>query len=127
PSRRVLRAASVYGQAFWQGSVAALLGGAERTLQLHDWLTELADREIIIKRTESRFPGEREFVFRHALVRDGAYAMLTDADKALGHRLAGEWLSRAGESDAVALAEHFERGAEPNRAVECYCRAAEHA
>ena len=45
-----------------------------------------------------------------------AYAMLTEADRILGHRLAGAWLEQQGESDPMVLAEHFERGGEPARA-----------
>ena len=50
--------------------------------------------------------------------------MFTDDDRALGHRLAGEWLEQAGGGDAMALAEHFRRGGEPARAVRWYERAA---
>ena len=50
--------------------------------------------------------------------------MLTDEDRALGHRLAGAWLEQAGRGDAMALAEHFRRGGEPARAVRWYERAA---
>ena len=50
--------------------------------------------------------------------------MLTDDDRALGHRLAGAWLEQAGLGDAMALAEHFRRGGEPARAVRWYERAA---
>jgi tetratricopeptide (TPR) repeat protein len=57
-------------------------------------------------------------------VREAAYAMLTDDDRALGHRLAGAWLEHAGAGDAMALAEHFRRGGEPARAVRWYERAA---
>src|SRR5204863_10202224 len=54
-------------------------------------------------------------------------AMLTDEDRVLGHRLAGDWLERAGGAEAVVLAEHFERGGEPARAVAWWRRAAEQA
>ncbi|WP_437308267.1 hypothetical protein [Sorangium sp. So ce388] len=50
--------------------------------------------------------------------------MLTDQDRALGHRLAGEWLERAAEPSAAVIAEHFDRGGEPLRAAACYQRAA---
>ena len=46
------------------------------------------EREVLVRRGEGRFPGEHEYVFRHALVREAAYAMLTEDDRALGHRLA---------------------------------------
>ncbi len=121
-ARRVLRAASVFGVVSWKGGVAALLGGDERDAS--EWLTLLVDREILFRRGEGRFPGEEEFGFRHALVRDAAYDAFTDADRVLGHRLAGDWLQRAGETDAVVLAEHFERGQEPARAVDSWRRAA---
>ena len=109
-ARHVLRAASVFGQVFWRGGVAALLGDTTEATQLDGWLAHLVEREVISARPERRFPGENEYGFRHALVREAAYAMLTESDRALGHRLAGEWLERAGERDAAVLAEHFERG-----------------
>src|SRR6185369_14600499 len=61
------------------------------------------------------------------MVREAAYAMLTPADRALGHRLAGRWLERLGERDAMMLAEHLERGGLPARASGWYRRAAEDA
>ena len=38
-------------------------------------------------------------------------------DRATGHRVAGEWLEQAGEKDALTLADHFELGGDPQRAV----------
>ncbi|WP_437283711.1 protein kinase [Sorangium sp. So ce375] len=122
-ARRALRAASVFGQAFWPSGVSALLGGAE----VARWLSELERREVIHRRGPGRLRGEVEYRFRHALVREAAYGMLTEADRRLGHALAGAWLEGAGEPDAMALAEHFERGAVPARAAAAYLRAAQHA
>ncbi|WP_437673155.1 serine/threonine-protein kinase [Sorangium sp. So ce131] len=122
-ARRVLRAASVFGQAFWPSGVSALLGGAGVTR----WLSELERREVIHRRGPGRLRGEVEYRFRHALVREAAYGMLTEADRRLGHALAGAWLEGAGEPDAMALAEHFERGGVPERAAAAYLRAAQHA
>ena len=124
-ARRVLRAASVFGKTFWAGGVALLLGGVERAPWVRERLAELIERELIIKRGEGRFPGEEEFAFRHALLREGAYAMLTDEDGALGHRLAGEWLEQRGEQDMLVLAEHFEKGGDRARAGASYLGAAE--
>jgi hypothetical protein len=124
--RRVLRAASVYGEVFWTGAVQALLG-AETAPRLRERLAELTDRELVAPRREGRFGGEDEHVFRHAIVREAAYAMLTDRDRATGHRLAGAWLEAAGEREAIVLAEHFARGGEGARAVPWFLRAAESA
>jgi tetratricopeptide (TPR) repeat protein len=131
-ARRVLRAASVFGQVFSPSGVAALLG--RRSLSagrmegdVSAWLESLARQEVVSLRPVDERGGEPQYAFRHGLVREAAYAMLTDDDRRLGHRLAGEWLERAGLADPMALAEHFERGGEPGRAVGCYHRAAAHA
>jgi eukaryotic-like serine/threonine-protein kinase len=121
--RRVLRAASVFGRTFWRGGVSVLVGGA----LVDGWLTALADQEVISPVPGAKFPGELEFGFRHALMREAAYGMLTGVDRSVGHRLAGEWLEQAGEGDAMVLGEHFERGEQPERAAAWYRRAAEHA
>jgi tetratricopeptide (TPR) repeat protein len=127
PSRLALRAASVFGQAFWAGGVRALVSGEGRTADVGARLRDLSQRELISRRPAGRFQGDEEYVFRHALVREAAYAMLTDADRALGHRLAGDWLERAGEHQAAVLAEHFERGGDAERAIGWHRRAAEQA
>jgi tetratricopeptide (TPR) repeat protein len=119
-ARRVLRAASVFGQAFWLGGVTTLTSG-----DAGGWIESLVAEEIVQRRPESRFDREPELVFRHAFLRDAAYAMLTDADRETGHRLAGAWLVSAGETNAVTLAEHFERGGERTRAAKFWERAAE--
>jgi tetratricopeptide (TPR) repeat protein len=126
-ARRVLRAASVFGQVFWRGGVIALLGGPEGASRLGDWLSVLVDRELVARRGEGKRAGQEEYAFRHALVREAAYATLTEADRTLGHRLAGEWLEEAGERDAALLAEHYERGGDPERAAVWFRRAAEQA
>jgi serine/threonine protein kinase/tetratricopeptide (TPR) repeat protein len=120
-ARRVLRAASVFGQTFWEDGVSALLGGA----RVDTLLAALAEGEIVARRREGRFPGEGEF--GHALLREAAYAMLTERDRTVGHALAGAWLERAGERDPMVLAEHFDRGGEAARAAAWYRRAAEQA
>jgi eukaryotic-like serine/threonine-protein kinase len=126
-ARRVLRAASVFGEVCWQGGVMGLLGEAMPSTETGAWIDTLVEREMLIRRLRSRFPGEPELMFRHALLREGAYATLTEDDRELGHRLAGAWLLQRGEGDPMALAEHFERGGEPSRAVTFYMRAAEQA
>ncbi len=123
-ARRVLRGASVYGEVFWRGGVLALMGGEYKANAVDVWLDELVRQEIVQQRERSSFPEEREYAFRHALVRDAAYQMLTPEDRELGHRLGAEWLERAGEHDPMLLGEHFERGASLERASVFYGRAA---
>ncbi|MGO9836758.1 MAG: serine/threonine-protein kinase PknK [Polyangiaceae bacterium] len=124
-ARRVVRAASVFGEVFWRGSVAALLGGASEARHVDAWLKTLVEREVFAAIRESTFPGERELRFQHGLLRDAAYAMLTESDRAKGHALAAEWLEATGEKDALTLADHFERGGESSRAVRWLIHAAQ--
>jgi len=125
--RRILRAASIFGDVFWADGLRALLGKTEAISTAKDKLNRLVEREILSVRRESRFSGDDEYAFRHALVREGAFAMLTPEDRTLGHKLAGEWLEGRGETDPLVLAGHFELGGEQKRAAEHYLRAAERA
>jgi tetratricopeptide (TPR) repeat protein len=116
PARRIVRAASVFGETFWDQGVAAVLGQAAETGDLGGWLETLVAREVLTVQPDARFPGTRQYAFHHGMLRDAAYAMLTDADRPVGHRLAGEWLESVHESDPLAIAEHFERGDAPRAA-----------
>ena len=123
-ARRVLRAASVIGSVFWPGAVIHLVGGAPYAQMVTSRLATLVEREFIVPTDGSRFSGERQFAFRHGLIRDAAYGTLPDDDRLLAHRLASEWLDRAGEAPAV-IAQHLERAAQPASAVPYFVRAVE--
>ena len=116
-ARRIVRAASVFGEVFWRAGVGSLLAGGPHLADLDAWLDTLTQRELITRVPEGRFPGEREYTFRHGLLREAAYAMLTETDRAMGHWLAGDWLEAAGEKDARTMADHFESGGHPHRAL----------
>ncbi|MFO0588277.1 MAG: protein kinase [Polyangiaceae bacterium] len=125
-ARRLLRAASVLGDVFWLSAAAELLGpDAAGTAGM--WVDTLVAQEILVRHGRGRFPGEVQLAFRHGLLREGAYAMLTEADRALGHRLAGEWLERMGETDPLVLAKHFDEGGASEIAAKHYRNAARRA
>ncbi len=125
--RRAVLAASVYGQTLWRGGVAAVLGVPRTAPELDKWLGALRDAEVIQPSATSRLAGETEYQFRHALVREAAYGLLSPGDLVTGHRLAGVFLDAAGEPDAAVVADHHERGGDRSRAASAYGRAAEHA
>jgi tetratricopeptide (TPR) repeat protein len=126
-ARRVLRAASVFGDLFWRGGVLALLGDDGIAGEVEGWIEHLVTHEVVLRRVESRFPGQAELAFRHALVREAAYATLTEGDRALGHRLAARWLRASGEPDPLVVAEHLERGGARADAAQPFLEAAEDA
>jgi eukaryotic-like serine/threonine-protein kinase len=123
-ARRVLRAASVFGETCWSGGVGALLGGS---LDSAGWLESLADREVLVRSPTSRFVDQSEYVFRHALLRDAAYGTLTASDHRNAHGLAGAWLEAKDEGDPRVIADHFERAEDAGRAVPWMRRAAQEA
>jgi serine/threonine protein kinase len=122
--RRVLRAATIFGNAFWRSGIVELLAPETPEVEVYKQLASLSDRELITTRQNSRIAGEREYVFRHVLLREAAYAALSEDDRRLGHRLAADWLARHGETDPMMLAEHYDRGGIGEHAARCYHRAA---
>ncbi|HET7503790.1 MAG TPA: protein kinase [Kofleriaceae bacterium] len=146
-ARRVLRAASIFGETFWRGGITLLLGQtmiaagteadpvgkATRNLMPIDRtlsegndpdLDELVNAEMIQRSNGSRFPGESEYSFRHALIREAAYGLLTSENRPQGHALAGQYLESAGEHDPLVLAEHYQRSGDTERALRFLIRAA---
>jgi eukaryotic-like serine/threonine-protein kinase len=124
-ARQVLLAASIFGRAFWPGGVGELLGHPAEQARLEQHLRLLVEQEVIEPLPDSRFPTETQYRFRHELVRDAAYGLVSESHRPLGHQLAGAWLERMGEPDALVLATHFQLGRQPERAVHFYTRAAE--
>ena len=117
PPRRFLRAASIFGPTCRADGVRTLLGGDEDH-SLAQWLDILSQKEVLFSRQAA---DTKEFVFRHALLQEAAYELLTPDDRVLGHKLAGEFLEAAGEKEAIVLVEHFERGREEKKAA-YWCR-----
>ena len=124
-ARRVLRTASIFGLTFWTGSVQALYGRDDAEVSV--WLRVLVEAEVVVQPRESHFSNDTEYVFRHALMREAAYSLLTDEDRRRGHRLASLYLESTGEADPAVIAEHAERGGDAERAVRFYLRAGKRA
>jgi tetratricopeptide (TPR) repeat protein len=123
-ARRVLRAASVFGEACWDRALEDLLGGE---VDVRGLLESLARAELLMRASESRYPESVEYRFRHALLRDAAYAMMGDEDRRASHGIAGDWLERNNEKDARVLSDHFETARFDDRARRWLLRAAKSA
>ncbi|QRK06469.1 protein kinase [Archangium violaceum] len=124
-ARRVLLAASIFGRTFWSGGVKGLVHRELEAEQVEEYLERLVEQEVIEALPDSRFPGVAEYRFRHALVRDAAYALVPDGHRVVGHQLAGVWLEQVGEHEPMELATHYQRGQRLERAAHFYTRAAE--
>jgi predicted ATPase len=91
--RRVLRAASLFGDSFEFEAVLAMLGLKGRPA-LEETLATLVEVDLIRRIDEPR----GLYAFRGRLVREAAFAMLSPADKSLGVARARQWLEEAGKT-----------------------------
>jgi eukaryotic-like serine/threonine-protein kinase len=97
---------AVFGLVGWDVGLEAI-GVANAS----EALRELAAAEILVEQAHSRFPGTREFAFKHALMREVAYASLGEDALRESHARAGRWLAKMGEDDAI-VARHLDLGGE---------------
>jgi serine/threonine protein kinase/tetratricopeptide (TPR) repeat protein len=102
---------SVFGLSVWDAGVGAV-GVTEPQVALK----KLIAAELLVEHGSSRFAGSREFFFKHALVRDVAYASASDELKKQMHATAAEWLASMGE-DAATVAQHFDLGGQNEKAA----------
>ena len=105
--KSALQAASVIGRVFWSGPVYELVEGMQPDFGL------LEERDFVRRRSGSSLPGEREYVIKHALTREVAYASQPKATRAHRHAAFASWLERTGlgrDEHAGLLAHHYGRG-----------------
>ncbi|HEX9824850.1 MAG TPA: AAA family ATPase, partial [Actinomycetota bacterium] len=108
-----LQAASVIGRAFWVRPLRELLEGEEPDLDL------LLERDFVRFNGLSAMPDDREYSFKHAVIRDVAYAGIPKSRRARLHAAFAEWLEDFGNgNDALApmLAHHYAEAAAPDLA-----------
>ncbi|MBA3300426.1 MAG: AAA family ATPase, partial [Thermoleophilaceae bacterium] len=114
--RRVLQQASVLGQTFGAGSLSAV--AEEEGSALEGTLTTLQEKDLVILGPGTP-TGEREYAFKHVLIRDVAYGMLPKAVRAKKHFEVGTYLEERagdrGEEVVALLAEHYGRAAQSGR------------
>ena len=127
--RRILRAASIFGHTFSARGLAALLEARPDDPLISESLAALRDSEMLERQVESPRPGRGQFDygFRHILVREAAYMLLTESDRRILHRAAGMFLAGEPSPDPRVVAEHLLRGQEASQAIVWLMRAAQQA
>ncbi len=108
--KAALQAAAVIGRTFWTGPVYELVAGESPDIGV------LEERDFVRRRPGSSLAGEREYVIKHALTREVAYATLPKARRARLHAAFAAWLERrAEERDELAplVAHHFAEAVRP--------------
>ena len=102
---------SVFGLVGWDGGLTAL--GVPSSSEV---LRALSGAEVLVEQAQSRFRETREWAFKHALMREVAYASLGEDLLKECHARAGKWLAKMGEDDAT-VARHLELGGRAEEAA----------
>ncbi len=117
--KAVLHDAAVLGRVGWAGGLAAIGGHDDETMEA--CLDRLEAKEFLYRTRRSSVAGEREYGFRHVLIRDVAYGQIPRAERADKHHRAAAWLEslsvdrvkerpeRRGAARAELLAHHYGR------------------
>lgn len=117
--KELLQRAAVVGRQFWDMVVAELADLP--VLPARQLLGAACTRELIFERERSAFVGTREYIFKHALLRDVAYETVLLKLRREYHAQVAHWLANhAGERTgeyAGLIAEHLERAGETDRAA----------
>jgi class 3 adenylate cyclase/predicted ATPase len=126
PERSLLLDASVVGRIFWNGALAQL-GSYDG--QLPELLDSLEGRDLVRREHASRFQGQQQFRFKHALIREVAYATLPRAKRREAHAAIAEFLEEmnAERDSPAALGHHWLEAGDRGRAADYFVVAAEKA
>jgi class 3 adenylate cyclase len=108
--KTLLQDAAVLGKIGWLGALATL--GDTQVVVLEERLHGLERKEFLRRERRSQVAGERQYAFRHVLVRDVTYSQLPRAARADKHRRAARWLEALApdraEDRAELLAHHWQ-------------------
>jgi class 3 adenylate cyclase len=126
PERSLLLSASVVGRIFWNGALARLHSYDGDLPQLLD---SLEDRDLVRREPVSRFLGQQQFRFKHALIREVAYATLPRAKRREAHAAIAAFLEEmhAERDSPAALGYHWLEAGDRERAADYFVVAAEKA
>jgi len=108
--KAALQTAAVIGRVFWSDPVRELVPGADPDFGL------LEERDFVHRQGDSSIAGQREYVIKHALTRDVAYASLLKAKRGPLHAGFAQWLERNGKGEdahAPLLAHHYVEAVRP--------------
>jgi tetratricopeptide (TPR) repeat protein len=140
--RELLERAAAMGGVFWLGGLVALErqaqappevwegGEADDVVALRQRLSDLVDRDYVLRLPDSTFAGDEEYVFKHNLEREALLRLTPPAAARKYHRGIAEWLSfrtsvETSEEYLEMLARHREKAGAVALAASAFVRAAE--
>ncbi|PWH16636.1 MAG: hypothetical protein DDG60_03910 [Anaerolineae bacterium] len=124
-ARAVALLASVVGRVFWVGAVmaqarAAPLPGTNPNFNapeavidrfIQEGLRQLVRAELAFPRSGSRFSQEQEYIFKNSYLRDVAYSLIPNRNRALYHKAVADWLRAKTDPAFQSMALEHEQSA----------------
>jgi class 3 adenylate cyclase len=126
--KRVLQTAAVVGRVFWPRAVAEIADLELATVG--ELLDRLQNRDLILSRLSSSMSGQRELIFKHALICEVAYESVPRRDRVRRHGAVADWIERtyAGRlAEVLELIAHHRLAAHRLAPSQPLARAAFHA
>ncbi len=117
--KKLLQLAAALGKVFWTDALSSL--SRVDSWQLEERLHALERKEFVRREHRSAVAGSKQYVFVHALVRDGAYGQMSRVARADVHRRVADWIEtlpadRADDRSEI-LAHHLLEALEYSRAA----------
>jgi class 3 adenylate cyclase/energy-coupling factor transporter ATP-binding protein EcfA2 len=124
-ARTVALLASIVGRVFWVGAVLAAarsipLPGSTPMINIpepvidrfiQDGLRQLVRAELAFPRSGSKFSEEQEYIFKNSYLRDVAYGLIPNRNRAQYHKAVAEWMKQKPDPAYQAMAHEHERSA----------------
>jgi tetratricopeptide (TPR) repeat protein/type II secretory pathway predicted ATPase ExeA len=140
--RNLLERAATMGGVFWLGGLLAIHRQDESAPEfwsaahtsdvgaVRELLSELIERDYVLRLPDSTFSGDEEYVFKHNLEREALVRMTPAGARQRYHAVIGDWLafkeSVAGhEEHLTMLAQHREKAGARALAAKAYLEAAD--
>lgn len=128
PQLTLLKIASVIGRAFSPQALRALQADGAEASRLEQLCEGLCEDDVLV-REPSEAGGERTFAFRHSIIKDVTYQLMSFAQRRVLHASTARWIERSLPGPAgYGLRAHHWRGAEDRtRLLESLELAGDHA
>ncbi len=107
--KRTAQDAAVVGRIFWLQPLHRLEDGGD----VPELVGRLELKDLVAERPHSTIRGDREYIFRHVLIRDVAYSTIPKNQRLAKHRIVADWLAEVtrdrADEFADLLAYHYEQ------------------
>jgi class 3 adenylate cyclase len=124
-AKTVALLASIVGRVFWVGAVLAearstplpgstpLINIPEPVIDrfVQDGLRQLVHAELAFPRSGSKFSEEQEYIFKNSYLRDVAYGLIPNRNRAQYHAAVADWMKQKADPAYQAMAREHEQSA----------------